>query len=350
MILVTGANGFVGSTVCRALFERGRPVRACVRASRVSRESKPTKPTKPQDQVLGLQAHEHLHVTDGVTTCIAPDLGQSTDPSEWTKHLVGCHTVVHTAAMAHVMSPSAADIEQFHHVNVSGTLMLARLAYEAGVRRFVFMSTVKVHGERTLPGQPFTADQPRVPSDPYARSKQQAEEGLMALAQQTGLELVIIRPPLVYGPGVSGNLEVLMRWMRRGVPLPVGAITDNARSLVGVDNLVDLIITTIDHPNAANRQFLVSDDHDLSTLSLVQQLGRAGHIPVRTLALPQPLLRLLARLVGRSHYLDRLTENLQVNIEATKESLGWQPPLSVAQSMARLFEHETVSKRANADL
>jgi len=335
MILVTGANGFVGSTLCRALSKRGLPVRACVRAPSGLRAANPTN--------NGRQSLELPHVT----TCVAPDLGQKENLSAWSEHLSGCHTVVHTAAMVHVMSPTSADVERFHQVNVEGTLVLARLAHEAGVRRFVFMSTVKVHGERTLPGHPFTADQPRVASDPYAHSKQQAEDGLMALARETGLELVIIRPPLVYGPGVGGNLEVLIRWMRRGMPLPVGAITDNARSLVGVDNLVDLIITVIDHPNAANRQFLVSDDHDLSTLSLVQQLGQAGHIPVRTVALPQPLLGPLATLVGKSHYLDRLTENLQVDIEATKEALEWQPPLRVAQSMARLFEHETGDERAS---
>jgi len=335
MILVTGANGFVGSTLCRALSERGLPVRACVRASNGLKAANPTN--------SGRQSLEVPHVT----TCVAPDLGQTEDLSAWAEHLSGCHTVVHTAAMVHVMSPTSADVERFHQVNVDGTLALARQAHEAGVSRFVFMSTVKVHGERTLPGQPFTADQLRVASDPYAHSKQQAEDGLMALARETGLELVIIRPPLVYGPGVGGNLEVLIRGMRRGLPLPVGAITDNARSLVGVDNLVDLIITVIDHPNAANRQFLVSDDHDLSTLSLVQQLGQAGRIPVRTIALPLPLLRPLATLVGKSHYLDRLTDNLQVDIEATKAALGWQPPLSVAQSMARLFEHETGGERAS---
>ncbi len=335
MVLVTGANGFVGSTLCHALSERGRPVRACIRASSATRDANPVK--------SGCQSLNVPHVT----TMVAPDLSQTNNLSSWVPLLSGCSTVVHTAAMVHVMSPTAADVEKFHQVNVTGTLSLARLAHEAGVRRFVFLSTVKVHGEKTLPGQPFIANQPLAATDPYARSKQQAEDALMALAQQTGMELVIIRPPLVYGPGVGGNLEVLIRWLRRGLPLPVGAITDNARSMVGVDNLVDLIVTAMDHPNAANRQFLVSDDHDLSTLDLVQQLACAGHLPVRTIAVPQHLLRLLATLIGKSGYVDRLTESLQVNMDATKEALGWNPPLSVAQSMARLFEQDMSSDRAS---
>lgn len=316
MILVTGANGFVGATLCRALSSRKRSVRATAR-----RES----------SLMFLS--QQLFVTFG----LAPDLGDRSSAPVWSALLNDCHTVVHTAAMVHVMSPTVADDTNFFKVNVLGTLELARLAARAGVRRFVFLSTVKVHGEYSEKGLPFSAEQPLAPNGAYAISKQQAEEGLLRIARETGLEVVIIRPPLVYGPGVGGNLEVLIRWMRRGIPLPVGALTHNARSLVGVDNLVDLIVTTIDHPDAANQQFLVSDDHDLSTAELVTQLALAGQLRARTFNIPVPLLRLAARIVGRSSYFDRLTENLQVDITSTKQVLGWQPPLSLSQSMGHLF-------------
>lgn len=319
MILVTGANGFVGATLCRALSSRKRSVRATAR-----RES----------------SLKFLSQQPFVTCGLAPDLGDESSAPAWSALLNDCHTVVHTAAMVHVMSPTVADESKFYKVNVLGTLELARLAARAGVRRFVFLSTVKVHGEYTVEGQPFSAEQPLAPNGAYAISKQQAEEGLLRIARETGLEVVIIRPPLVYGPGVGGNLEVLIRWMRRGIPLPVGALTHNARSLVGVDNLVDLIVTAIDHSDAANQQFLVSDDHDLSTAELVTQLALAGQLRARTVNIPVPLLRFAARIVGRSSYFDRLAENLQVDITSTKQVLDWQPPLSLSQSMSRLFVSE----------
>lgn len=316
MILVTGANGFVGTTLCQALSARGRLTLASVRQT---------------------SSQQRLGQLPYVTLGLAPDLGDAANTSVWSQLLKGCHTVVHTAAMVHVMSPTAEDNARFHQINVLATLELARRAAQAGARRFVFLSTIKVHGERTISGCPFASDQRLAPSGAYAISKQQAEEGLQQIALETGLETVIIRPPLIYGPGVSGNLQMLIRWMRRGITLPVGAIKQNRRSLVGVDNLIDLIITAIDHPDAANRQFLVSDDHDLSTADLVAYLGNAGQFEARTVAVPLPLLRFAAKLVGYSSHVDRLTENLQVDIRATKQILNWQPPWTLTQSMARIF-------------
>lgn len=320
MIFVTGANGFVGSALCARLSEQKIPV---VAASRTKHSAVP----------LARLAH--------VITRLAPDLLSIGVEQDWVQALVGCDVVVHTAARVHVMTSSAEDEKLFTQINVNGTMALARAAVRAGVKRFVYLSTVKVHGERTALGQPFEANHAFCPLGAYAVSKCQAEQALRKIASETGLELVIIRPPLVYGPGASGNLGLLMRWLAKGVPLPVGAMKKNVRSLVGLDNLVDLIVTSTQHPAAANQAFLVSDDRDLCTLDLVCLIARAGRLPVRTISLPVPVLRGLAGLVGKSGYVDRLTESLQVDISKTKALLGWSAPMSIEDSMARLFEPRT---------
>ena len=317
MIFVTGANGFVGSALCTRLSEQKTPV---VAASRTDGSTR------------------HLAQLPYVTACLAPDLLSSGAEQEWTSVLAGCEVVVHAAARVHVMSTHADDAALFTQINVNGTLTVARAAVRAGVRRFVYLSTVKVHGERTAIGKPFVFNQAPCPLGAYAISKYQAEQGLRDIATETGLELVIIRPPLVYGPGASGNLALLMRWLAKGVPLPVGAMDQNARSLVGLDNLVDLMVTSTWHHAAANQTFLVSDDHDLSTLELVRLIAQAGRLPARTVSVPVPILRGLASLVGKSGYVDRLTESLQVDISATKALLGWSAPVSIRDSMTRLFE------------
>lgn len=317
MIFVTGANGFVGSALCARLSELEIPVVAALRTERNA---------------------SHLSHMAHVTARSVPDLLTSGVEQDWTEALLGCDVVVHTAARVHVMTTAAGDENLFTQINVNGTLALAQAAVRAGVKRFVYLSTVKVHGERTAMGKPFEANQALCPLGAYAVSKFQAEQGLRALANKTGLELVIIRPPLVYGPGASGNLGLLMRWLAKGVPLPVGAMDQNARSLVGLDNLVDLIVTTTWHMAAVNQAFLVSDDHDLSTLELVRLIAQAGRLHARTISVPVPILRGLAGLAGKSGYVDRLTESLQVDISPTKALLGWHAPVSVAESMARLFE------------
>lgn len=320
MIFVTGANGFVGSALCTRLSDQKIPVVAAARTERSA---------------------AHLARLAYVSARLVPDLLSTGAEQDWTAALAGCEVVVHTAARVHVMTTHADDTDLFTQINVNGTLTVARAAVRAGVKRFVYLSSVKVHGERTELGKPFEVNQALCPLGAYAISKYQAEQGLRDIATETGLELVIIRPPLVYGPGASGNLALLMHWLAKGVPLPVGAMDQNARSLVGLDNLVDLIVTATWHKAAANQAFLVSDDHDLSTLELVRLIAQAGHLPARTINVPVSLLRGLAGLVGKSGYVDRLTESLQVDISATKALLDWSAPVGIVDSMARLFEPRT---------
>jgi len=223
----------------------------------------------------------------------------------------------------------------FRAVNVAGTLRLARQAAEAGVRRFVFISSIKVNGEQTEPGQTFSAADAPDPQDPYGISKAEAEAGLMALAAETGMELVVIRPPLVYGPGVKANFLSMMHWLARGVPLPFGSVDDNQRSFVALDNLVDLIATCIDHPAAANQVFLAGDGEDLSTTALLRRLAAAMGVPARLLPVPVWALRTGARLVGKGAVFQRLCANLQVDISKARQVLGWNPPISVDEGLRR---------------
>ena len=219
-------------------------------------------------------------------------------------------------------------------VNTEGTINLARQAAAAGVRRFVFISSVKVNGEETSPGQPFTEEDEPAPLDPYGISKLEAEQGLRDLATATGMEVVIIRPPLVYGPGVKANFLTMMRWLNKGVPLPFGAL-DNRRSLVALDNLVDFIITCIDHPAAAKQTFLVADGEDLSTTELLRRVGRAMGKPVRLIPVPMGLLQAGARLLGKQEMARRLCGSLQVDITKARTLLGWKPPVAVDEGLRR---------------
>lgn len=310
MILLTGASGFVGRAVWALLEKRG-PLRVVLRD------------------------------TDAAAFQVGVDVVQGTLSSEqdWVGALKGVSVVIHCAARVHVMNDESADpLAEFRRVNVDGTLRLARQAAEAGVRRFVFLSSIKVNGEHTLPGQPFMPDQLPAPVDPYGVSKYEAEKGLRELAHRTGMEVVIIRPPLVYGPGVKANFLAMMRWLARGIPLPLGAI-GNRRSLVGIDNLVDLIVTCIDHPAAANQVFLVSDGEDLSTTELLVRMGRALGKPARLIPVPQRLLTLGASMLGKADIAQRLCGSLQVDISKTRELLGWRPPVSVDEGLRRTAEH-----------
>jgi len=253
---------------------------------------------------------------------------------DWSSTLSGVSAVVHCAARVHVMSEEAADpLFEFRRVNVDGTLNLARQASEAGVRRFVFLSSIKVNGEYTDLGHPFTADQIPVPSDPYGVSKYEAEMGLRTLSRETGMEVVIIRSPLVYGPGVKANFLSMMNWLRRGIPLPLRSVTKNRRSFVFIDNLVSMIIACINHPAAANQTFLVSDDEDLSTAGLLDRMALALGCPSKLITVPTALITLGAKLIGRSDISRRLCGSLQVDINKTKDFLGWSPPVSVDEGL-----------------
>lgn len=249
--------------------------------------------------------------------------------------LAGVDVVIHAAARVHVMQDAAIDaLTEFRRLNVQGTLNLARQAAKEGVHRFVYISSIKVNGEVTVPLMPFTASDVAAPLDSYGISKMEAEDGLRTIAQQTGMEVVIIRPPLVYGPGVKANFQSMMRWLARGLPLPFGAI-HNQRSFVALDNLVDLITTCIDHPKAANNTFLVSDGEDLSTAQLLRRMGDAMGRPVRLLPVPPILLKVGAALVGKPELAQRLCGSLQVDISKTRQLLGWSPPISVDEGLRR---------------
>jgi UDP-glucose 4-epimerase len=233
------------------------------------------------------------------------------------------------------MADTVSDpLQEFRRVNVQATLNLARQAAAAGVRRFVFVSSIKVNGESTQPGSAFTADDAPAPLDAYGISKMEAEQGLRQIALQTGMEVVIIRPPLVYGPGVKANFAAMMRWLKRGVPLPLGAI-ENQRSFVALDNLVDLIVTCLIHPAAANQTFLVSDGEDVSTTELLRRMGQALGCTARLLPVPASWLKLAADMLGKADMAQRLCGSLQVDISKTRQLLGWQPPLSLDSGLKK---------------
>lgn len=309
-ILVTGASGFVGAAVCRQAAASGLRVRGTWRAP--------------------------APAMDGVEPATVAAMDGQTD---WTIALRGCRAVVHAAARVHVMSESAADpLAEFRRVNVQGSLQLARQAAAQGVRRFVFVSSVKVHGESTVPGRPFTARDVPAPQDPYGISKMEAEQGLREIAADTGMEVAIVRPPLVYGPGVKANFASLLRWLRRGRPLPLGSVHGNRRSLVALDNLVDLLLTCVEHPDAGNQTFLVSDGEDLSTTALLRRMGQALQRPARLIPVPPALLRIGASALGKGDMAQRLLGSLQVDIAHTRATLGWSPPIGVDEGLRRAVE------------
>lgn len=243
---------------------------------------------------------------------------------------------MHLAGRAHQFADCAADpLAEFRAVNCELTLLVARQAAVAGVKRFIFVSSIGVNGNNNV--RPYTAsDQPN-PAESYALSKWEAEQGLWQIQQETGMELVIVRPPLVYGPNAPGNFGSLVRSIEKGIPLPLGAI-HNRRSLVGIDNLVDLIIRCIDHPAAANQVFLAGDGVDLSTTELLRGVGKAMGKPARLIPVPAGMLQLGATLLGKKAMAQRLLGSLQVDISKTCELLDWKPPYTVEEGLRRCFE------------
>ncbi len=252
--------------------------------------------------------------------------------------LRGCDAVIHLAARVHVMHDTNVEsFANFRTVNVNGTLNLARQAVDAGVSRFVFISSIGVNGAQTIAGTPFREAVQTNPHNAYALSKWEAEQGLMQIAAETGLEVVIIRPPLVYGYNAPGNFGMLSRAVQKGYPLPLGAV-HNQRSLVALDNLVDFIITCISHPNAANQTFVVSDGQDLSTTELLKGMAKAAGVPSRLVPVPVWALQAAASVLGKGEVIQRLCGNLQVDISKARNLLGWVPPISVEEGLRRAMQ------------
>lgn len=307
-VLVTGANGFAGRPVCRALLQRGWRVRAAVRGP---------------DQAGALR--HALDAPANLEIARVQDIGPDT---EWEAIVGGCQAVVHLAARVHRMRERAADSPgEFRRANRDATIGLARGAIAAGVRRFLFASTVKVNGDDSGRGK-FTESDPPAPANPYAISKLEAEQALLALAQAGTLDVTILRPPLMYGPGVKGNFLSLLRAVAKGLPLPLGAVA-NRRSLLYVENFADAVAAALAQSRAANRVFLVSDGEDMSTPEIVRRVARALGRPARLLPLPRRLLLLAGSCCGNRAAVERLAGNLAVDITAIRADLGWTPPFAV---------------------
>lgn len=305
-ILLTGSTGFVGSALLTALQKLpGCRVVSAVRSA-----------ASASDDVV-----------------VVGDIDGATD---YSSALAGVNVVIHAAARAHIMKDEVSDpLAEYRRVNVDGTLNLARQAAVAGVKRFIFISSIGVNGN--INTRPFTENDDPNPAELYAQSKWEAEQGLWEIQRETGMQLVIVRPPLVYGPNAPGSFGSLIRWVKKGIPLPLGAVR-NKRSLVALDNLVDLIITCINHPVAANQVFLAGDGQDLSTTELLRGVAKAMGKPSRLLPVPAGFLKLAATLLGKKAVADRLLGSLQVDISKARNLLGWNPPVTVEEGLKRCFK------------
>lgn len=306
-VLLTGASGFVGVPTGRVLVAQGHEVIGTARGQ------------------------------GGMAVGVREARGQVVGPeTDWTALLRGVDVVVHTAARVHVMRDRAADpLLEFRRVNVDGTFTLARQAARAGVKRFVFVSSIKVNGEHTSIDQAFRESDPPQPLDSYGVSKHEAEVGLQRLAEQGSMQLVVVRPPLVYGPGVQANFAHLVRAIVRGWPLPLASIR-NLRSMVGVENLADLLASCVVHPRAAGQTFLVSDGDDVSTPMLARRIGQAFGRPARLIPVPMPVLEVGAALVGKRGAAQRLFQSLKVDSSRVRSELGWMPVMSMDQTLREM--------------
>ena len=308
-ILLTGATGFVGQSLALALIKKNVSLLCSVR-----------KPVL----IEGAECH------------LVDDLSPTTD---WRHCLNQVETVIHCAARVHVMHEKANDpLQLFREINVAGTLQLAKQAAAAGVKQFIFLSSVKVNGEKTEVGSAFTEDTKPQPIDPYGISKFEAEQALFELGRSAGMAITVIRPPLIYGPGVGANFLSMLRWVQRGIPLPLGSLR-NQRSFVFIDNLVSLISCCIQNPRASNQVFLVSDGHDMSTTELLKKSAASFKVTQRLLPCPAFLLILMATLLGKKSFADRLCQSLQVDISKAKRLLEWTPPTTVEQGLQITANH-----------
>ncbi len=310
-VCVTGANGFVGKLIARSFSPSGHAVVGAIRSSNL------------------------VIPESGLTYVAVGDFGEDTD---WSAALTGVDCVIHCAARAHVMHETSGDaLAAYRAVNVDGSRRLAAQAAAAGVRRLVYLSSIKVNSEQTAPGAPFLFSDTPAPEDAYGISKWETEQALWEISAKTGLEVVVVRSPLVYGSGVKGNLARLLRLVRLGLPLPLGAIR-NKRSLIGLDNLVNLLIRCVDHPAAAGQTFLVSDGEDLSTADLIRHMAAAMSRSARLFPVPVSLLRIVGIALGKQAEIDRLVGSLQIDSSHTRQVLGWTPPVSVQEGIRRMVE------------
>lgn len=300
-LLLTGSSGFLGQHLLQALTAKGDDFRLLNR--------KFVKHVDLNKQVL----------VDDFKVLNKPD-----------KLFSEVDVVVHCAARVHVMNETTSDpLTAFRDVNVLGTINLAKYAAKSGVKRFIYISSIKVNGESTTESKPFRFDSERKPLDPYGVSKSEAEVQLLNLGKESGMEIVIIRPPLVYGEGVKANFSALMSLVKKGLPLPFRWINKNKRSLVSVYNLCDLIQICITHPKAANKVFLVSDDNDISTAGMVALMSKVQNKTNLSIPVPLWIYKLAGKLLSKEDVIDRLTGSLQLDIEHTKTTLDWKPPYSV---------------------
>jgi nucleoside-diphosphate-sugar epimerase len=307
-LFVTGATGFVGRSLVNRLATEGWLVTAAVRNPSTSLPA----------------------------TVQSFRVGNITPDTDWFGALEGIQTVIHLAARVHVMTDSAVDpLAEFRRVNVAGTERLAREAAKAGVQRLIFVSSIKVNGEGT--NTPYCEAQPARPSDAYGISKWEAEQALRGIETETGMEVVIIRPPLVYGPGVKANFLNLVKIVNSGIPLPLASVT-NKRSLIYIENLVDAIVSCVSKPNAAGQTYLVSDGEDVSTPELVRRIASALEKPVRLFPFPAGLMRAAGKLLGKSEPVDRLTGSLQIDSSKIRRDIGWEPPCTMEQGLKRTAE------------
>lgn len=305
--MVTGASGFVGQALCDECAQRGHEVVAALRTA----------------QAFG-----------GLATPVV--VGDIAEQAEWREALQRIDVIVHLAARTSTSREGGDDaLSAFRRVNTEATIALARQAAQAGVKRFVFLSSAKVNGELTPPGRAFTADDDPAPEDAYGISKLEAERALRSLCLETSMEFVVIRPPLVYGPGVRGNFQAMVRMLRRGVPLPLGAI-HNRRSLIALDNLIDLIMICLVHPGAANQVFMAADGEDVSTSALLRKVAAAYGLPARLIPVPAGLLRLCATVLGKRAAADRLLGSLVVDASKTRDTLGWMPVVSMDEQLKKM--------------
>ena len=310
-VCVSGANGFIGQALLRSLLDLHHLVIGAVRG---------TDRTMPES---------------GLPSVAVGDIG---DDTNWSAAIAGVDCVIHCAARAHVMhEPAGHSLTAYRVVNVDGSRRLAEQSAAAGVQRLVYLSSIKVNGEQTALGAPFLFSDAPAPEDAYGISKWEAEQALWDISAKTGLEVVVVRPPLVYGPGVKGNLARLLKLVRSGVPLPLGAV-QNKRSLIGLDNLVDLLIRCVYHPAAAGQTFLVSDGEDLSTPDLLRHMAAAMGRSARLVPVPVPLLRLAGSALGKRAEIDRLVGSLQIDSSHTRQVLGWTPPVSVQEGIRRMVQ------------